>query len=227
MILKDADKIKEAIQNSDDFVGGSDDIIKVIDSVPEVVISTDTDTISRKAAIDALKNDMASLDHIIKGMSANDVRLDAYVSQRNQVNYDIYTINNLPPAQPEQLGTNLAEVGTDCISRQAAIDICRAPHMRNADCSDFEMAIMMLPPAQPAPSQVAADIARIVENGQDMRVIAQPGRIKGRWIYHPEIGWGETWLCDQCGEKTSSTVIGKPRANFCPNCGADMREVTT
>ena len=50
MKLKDADKIKEAIQNSDDFVGGSDDIIKVIDSVPEVVISTDTDAISRKAA---------------------------------------------------------------------------------------------------------------------------------------------------------------------------------
>ena len=56
---------------------------------------------------------------------------------------------------------------------------------------------------------------------------AQPQRIKGRWIYHPEIGWGETWLCDQCGEKTSSTVMGKPRANFCPHCGADMREVTT
>ena len=55
---------------------------------------------------------------------------------------------------------------------------------------------------------------------------AQPERIKGRWIYHPEIGWGETWLCDQCGEKTASTVMGKPRANFCPNCGAEM-EVTT
>ena len=64
------------------------------------------DLISRQAAIDALKNDMASLDHIIKGMSANDVRLDAYVSQRNQVNYDIYTINNLPPAKlaPDQNG---------------------------------------------------------------------------------------------------------------------------
>ena len=31
------------------------------------------DLISRQAAIDALKNDMASLDHIINGMSANDV----------------------------------------------------------------------------------------------------------------------------------------------------------
>lgn len=52
---------------------------------------------------------------------------------------------------------------------------------------------------------------------------AEPKR--GRWMHHPEIGWGETWLCDQCGEKTTSTVMGKPRANFCPNCGADMREV--
>ena len=62
-----------------------------------------SDLIDRQAAIDALKNDMASLDHIIKGMSANDVRLDAYVSQRNQVNYDIYTINNLPPAKPDRI----------------------------------------------------------------------------------------------------------------------------
>ena len=61
-----------------------------------------SDLIDRQAAIDALKNDMASLDHIIKGMSAYDVRLDAYVSQRNQVNCDIDTINNLPTAQPEQ-----------------------------------------------------------------------------------------------------------------------------
>ena len=59
------------------------------------------DLIERQAAIDALKNDMASLDHIIKDMSGYDVRLDAYVSQRNQVNCDIDTINNIPTAQPE------------------------------------------------------------------------------------------------------------------------------
>lgn len=37
----------------------------------------------------------------------------------------------------------------DLISRQEAIDMCRKPRMRNADCSDFEMEIMMLPSAQP------------------------------------------------------------------------------
>ena len=65
-------------------------------------IPNNSDTISRQHAIDALKTDMASLDHIIKGMSAYDVRLDAYVSQRNQVDCDIDTISNLPSAQPEQ-----------------------------------------------------------------------------------------------------------------------------
>lgn len=37
----------------------------------------------------------------------------------------------------------------DLISRQAAINMCRKPRMRNADCSDFEMEIMMLPSAGP------------------------------------------------------------------------------
>lgn len=50
-----------------------------------------------------------------------------------------------------------------------------------------------------------------------------PQRIKGRWVSHPEIGYGETWLCSECGEKTTSTVMGEPRYNFCPMCGADMR----
>lgn len=46
---------------------------------------------------------------------------------------------------------------------------------------------------------------------------------RGRWVHHPEIGWGSTWLCSECGEKTVETIMGEPRYKFCPNCGADMR----
>ena len=169
----------------------------------------DKDTISRKAAIEALKNDMASLDHIIKGMSANDVRLDAYVSQRNQVNYDIYTINNLPPAQ---LGTNLAEVGMDCISRQAAIEgkICIQRSNGVEIYDDYVVPVeylKQLPPAQPAPSQVAADIARIVENGKDMRVIeaAQPTPDQN----------GDLWITVPDIDKVTCIYVQESKSKFC------------
>ncbi len=80
------------------------------------------------------------------------------------------------------------------------------------------------------PSQVAKDIARIVENGQDMRVIAQ-GRIRGRWIIR-ETSSGDTEArCSHCG---FTTLVDEPGnglhmvsdLNFCSNCGAKM-EVTT
>ena len=110
-----------------------------------------------------------------------------------------------------ELGTNLAEVGTDCISRQAAIDICRAPHMRNADCSDFEMAIMMLPPAQPKllqPWEVLAAQA----------VLPQPKM--GKWIYHIDdlFPAESTMECNQCHAEQPLTCDDE----FCPHCGAKM-----
>ena len=50
----------------------------------------------------------------------------------------------------------------------------------------------------------------------------EPERKKGKWIHHPEIGYGETWLCSECGEKTTSSIMGEPRYIFCPMCGASM-----
>ncbi len=55
---------------------------------------------------------------------------------------------------------------------------------------------------------------------------AQPERIKGRWISADTIFGGVPFYCSECGENTRDTVMGKPRWNFCPNCGAEM-EVTT
>ena len=106
----------------------------------------DKDTISRKAAIDALMD------------ALNDVGvLDAE---------DINTVfQMLPPAQPEQLGTNLAEVGTDCISRRAAIERAIKEHdffrgavtvsdkARRDELLNVMCWLGELPPAHPEPDQ--------------------------------------------------------------------------
>lgn len=39
----------------------------------------------------------------------------------------------------------------------------------------------------------------------------------GKWIVN-----GRLWECSICGETTNNTCMGKPRANYCPNCGAKM-----
>ena len=85
MTLKDADKIKEAIENCDDFNGGTDDILRVIDSVSEVMIDTDGDTISRAKAIEAL----TEYGH---GRAV-------YIG----VDTAVGCIDRLPPAQPERI----------------------------------------------------------------------------------------------------------------------------
>ena len=41
---------------------------------------------------------------------------------------------------------------------------------------------------------------------------------KGKWIYSREYGTAKVWTCSECGWND----IGE--WNFCPNCGADMRE---
>ena len=50
----------------------------------------------------------------------------------------------------EQLGTNLAEVGTNCISRQAAIDLWEKYHPTIAvDAMQYDAELRQLPSAQP------------------------------------------------------------------------------
>lgn len=99
----------------------------------------------------------------------------------------------------------------------------------NDTCDRHAQIIKTLPSAQP---DIARDIATILENEQDMRVIlqnAQPTqnndsnalkaldcieRQTGTWIYTPTEPLGYT--CSVCGK-------GCCRFNFCPHCGADMR----
>ena len=73
-------------------------------------------------------------------------------------------------------------------------------------------------------------VSRTIQNMTSIQEIlenlpsAEP-RKKGRWIEHHEpyswMGYAY-WSCSKCnfGEKEEN----KERSNFCPNCGADMRE---
>lgn len=47
---------------------------------------------------------------------------------------------------------------------------------------------------------------------------AEPERKKGKWI----IDRHGNWACDQCGNDPYHCNM--ENMNFCPNCGADMRE---
>lgn len=57
---------------------------------------------------------------------------------------------------------------------------------------------------------------------KDMPTI-EPERKTGHWIYRPEWSkYGDVWSCSECGEKTSQSVMGKPRFKYCPMCRAKM-----
>ena len=96
-------------------------------------------------------------------------------------------------AEPE-LGTNLAEVGTDCISRQAAIDAVMECYDNDELFEVYEWKLNELPPIQPK---------------------------RGRWHYSDgkpaTIGRSFGVICDQCGTESEYCT------NFCGECGADMR----
>ena len=141
-----------------------------------------------------------------------------------------------------QMAIDALSADGDTISRKAAIGVLHEALDKVDQIADVPFGVYQnyrdkmnkLPSVQPEPSQVAKDIARIVENGQDMRVIAQPERIKGHWIcdrsWSEGVGMGESyghyWKCDKCGHLEQGDW-GECGCNFCSNCGSDNREVTT
>ena len=95
----------------------------------------------------------------------------------------------------------------DLISRQAAIDALReyligkrCPDDGTLTCRLIENEVInKLPPIQPK---------------------------RGKWIKTAR--WGRVYYCDQCRNYLDFDGVnaGRGSTNFCPNCGADMREVT-
>ena len=100
-----------------------------------------------------------------------------------------------------ELSTNLASLGTDCISRQQAIDIAKdltitveGYEMHNRAVMNYCADIMQLPTIQPK---------------------------RGKWI----LDRSGAYCCSECMEPCASYVMMKPRDKFCKMCGS-RNEVT-
>ena len=123
----------------------------------------------------------------------------------------IDTIKNLPSVTDKNVGTklstNLAEVGTDAISRQQAIDAFNT----NID----ELVVS----GKENVDAVERYLNRVIDEIKQLPPI-QPKR--GRWHYSDgkpaRIGLSFGVVCDQCGTESEYCT------NFCGECGADMRQ---
>jgi hypothetical protein len=96
------------------------------------------DTISRLAVIQIIEKMRARIGHNLERSVGR-----AMIEILDDVGMDV---DRLPPA----LSTNLAEVGTDCISRQQAIDdIWTVSPLARLDRKWVDRWLRQLPPAQP------------------------------------------------------------------------------
>lgn len=56
----------------------------------------------------------------------------------------------------------------------------------------------------------------------DEQPTIEPEHKTGHWVKSDMQRWYDIWLCSECGEKTDSSVMSKPRYKYCPMCGAEM-----
>ena len=140
-----------------------------------------SDLIDRKAAIDALR-----AMQTYKLFAGDDMRVIDQAGAQTELML-------LPP---EQLGTDLAEVGTDLISRQAAIDAVKRLSLGETDTTRLAMRIgdylERLPSAQPETAK------RIVGKSRDGMTL-----------------W---YQCDTCNEPVDA------QDNYCRGCGRRLTD---
>ena len=177
-----------------------------------------TDCISRQSAIDALRK--------LREEDIEDYGCEIPEGfNQDHLDRATFAIKQLPPAQPdtywkeqcqsyEQTINKLRESlstqpeikqqainSSDCIDRQAAIDIAKeltitfdGYEMNNQAVMNYCAEIMQLPPIQPK---------------------------RGKWILK-----SYRWECDQCGcliRRVNPFKGNEWNYNFCPNCGAEMK----
>lgn len=146
------------------------------------------------------------------------------------------------PSVQLNLQSTCNQLATDCISRQAAIELCDWYEHDfievEAYFKQFNDELRKLPSAQPERQcntcsynclswdEEPCDSCTIANS--HYKPSAHPERKNGKWIgkherklfSHPD---SITYECSECGYSIY-TIYGMPETtNFCPNCGADMR----
>ena len=128
-----------------------------------------------------------------------------------------------------------AEYSSDVISRQAAIDAFDGVKVDEEteydigynDGIDFAVSkLSVLPSAQPFTSEQIQTMQEL-ESAQVKKAyeLGKADRPKGYWIdtQVDSVGIAHRCICSICGEEPAAwSSINK--FDFCPNCGADMRE---
>ena len=72
---------------------------------------------------------------------------------------------------------------------------------------------------------IVRDYIRRVKNRLHDLPSAQPERKKGRWLPDNNNYFAPYFVCSNCHSSYKvDTVMNKPTWNYCPNCGADMRQ---
>ena len=176
--------IDAAIEATDSWegvcsIGRQKRIENYINSLP---FAPGMDLISRRAAIDICAN----VIDLFRGQFGAGVLVAIKES-----------IEELPSA----LGTNLAEVGTDSISRQQVIGALRNYLVgKNVPCD-------------------GTLTCRLIENEVISKLPSAQPRM-GKWIYHIDdlFPAESTMECDQCHAEQPLTCDDE----FCPHCGAKM-----
>ena len=131
-----------------------------------------------------------------------------------------------------ELGTNLAEVGTDCISRQAAIEALY--HVDEYNGRSVE-AIRKLPPAQPTPDQNGDLWITVPDIDKATRIYVQESKSKFCRVFYEEQEQPERiihckdcewWTKQECSPQGRCALSGMYSTGgwFCGN--ARRREVT-
>ena len=213
-----------------------------------VSLPIDDDTISRKAAIEAVEFGITYAKAINKETGEVTVLFEESNAELQEA---ADRIKQLPPAQPEKRTEERTEThACDSISRQAAIDI-----VKGID-SHFVKYVEQLPPTNTSEYPNSSDtisrkeaieaadaiIARD-KSGNNAVVNAmiawreyikhlqpeQPESDPGRWERHysrPGVYADLCWHCSKCGYKTDYQYANVNH-HYCPNCGRKMeREVS-